>query len=265
MSRTPVFRSAVPGAVLTSLLAIACAAALTACGGGGPSPSGTTGPGTANSGPPGVATRTGGVPQQLTYPNTAEDYAKVAVAAWAARDLERLDQLEVSDGALHKLYACNGCYDTAFTLVGCSGAAGSTGCTFYNKVGDSLILMLSNPAIGQARAIGTGSIWNPITFPSATRAYAQEALDAWPVGNDNRLALLTSKPFTSAQISALGADRTAAWTYAGAQGVPGSTYEQWTDGAGDTIGFRFRNGPGPAPTTGPTSQHRIQDIVFLPA
>jgi hypothetical protein len=253
MSRTPVART-----LVAALVATACALALAACtkdhgAGGGGGGTGNTILGTAPQ-----ATMTSTPP---SYPSTAEVYAKAAVAAWAARDIERLDQLEESGGTLHMLYGCNGCYDIHFVLVGCSGAAGSTYCRFFNNVGDGLLLRLSNPALGQPRAVAAGGAWDPITFPSDDKAYAQEALTAWPLGNDNRLKLLTANQMTSARISALGADRTAQWTYEGSSGAAGSTGYSWGDGAGHHLTFLFTNGPA-APTTGPNAQHRIKQIFF---
>jgi hypothetical protein len=202
-------------------------------------------------------------PPAATYPNSAEDYAKAAVAAWSGRDLTRLDQLEVQDGELHTLYHCNGCYDIHFTLVNCEGAAGSSYCLFFNNVGDSLRLRLVNQFLGQPRAIGNGSIWEPIMFPSDNKAYAQEALDAWQAGNDNRLKLLIANPpMTSVAITALGADPGAQWTFNSSSGAAGTTGYVWTNGAHSLV-FLFTNGPV-APSTGPNSQHRIRSVIYTP-
>jgi hypothetical protein len=208
-------------------------------------------------------TSTGGGGGTVTFPKDAETYTKLAVAAWVARDVSTLDQYEDSGGQLHTMLACNGCYNTAFNLSNCSGAAGSTYCLYINAVGDELRLRVSNPLLGQPRAMGTGSTFNPITFPSDNGAYAKEALDAWQAGNDPRLALLTAKPFTAAQITALGANPAQSWTANGSDGAAGTIYLRFKDAAGHTLAFGFQNGP-PAPTTGAASQHRITTIVYLP-
>jgi hypothetical protein len=259
-------RILLPRSLAVGLFAAACALALAAC-----SPSPTPTP-TASATPPAGTGTLGTVTPSASataaapaYPTDAGEYAKAAVAAWAARDIGRLDQLEVQDGELHTLYSCNGCYDVHFVLIDCQGAAGSSYCLFFNNVGDSLRLRLVNQFLGQPRAIGTGSIWDPITFPSDDKAYAQEALDAWQAGNDNRLKLLTQGQLTSAQVTALGPDHSGQWTYnpafgGGAMGTIGFT---WTDVHGHQLSFLFTNGPA-APTTGPNSQHRIRQIVYNP-
>jgi hypothetical protein len=42
----------------------------------------------------------------------------------------------------------------------------------------------------------------------------------------------------------------------------GTLYFSWNDGHGHLLAFGFLNGP-PAPTTGPSSQHRITTIVKM--
>jgi hypothetical protein len=258
-------RFGVLGVTVVALLAVG----LAGCGrsggsdqlGSGASP--PSGPALAAGGSPGPSKIPATTATTVTFPTDAATYTKVAVAAWAAGDVSTLDQYEDSGGELHTLLACNGCYNTAFTLNGCSGAAGSTYCLFINVVGDELRLRVSNPLLGQPRAMGAGSTFSPITFPSDDSAYAQEALDAWLAVNDPRLGLLTAKPFTSAQVTALGAAHTEDWTANGTQGAAGTIYVQFRNTAGHTLAFGFLNGP-PAPTTGPGSQHRITTIVYLP-
>jgi hypothetical protein len=198
-----------------------------------------------------------------SFPKDAQTYTKLAVAAYVSRDVSTLDQYEDSGGQLHTMLACDGCYNTAFNLSNCSGAAGSTYCLYINAVGDELRLRVSNPLLGQPRAMGTGSTFNAITFPSDNAAYAQEALDAWRAGNDPRLALLTAKPFTAAQITVLGGDPAQSWTANGSDGAAGTIYLRFKDAGNHTLAFGFLNGPT-APTTGPASQHRITTIVYLP-
>jgi hypothetical protein len=241
---------------LVGALVLATALAVAGCtskGSGGSAAVGSS-PGAA---PP---TSAAGAP---TFPKDAESYTAAAVAAWAARDVSTLDQYEDSGGELHTMLACNGCYNTAFTLANCGGAAGSTYCLYINAVGDELRLRVSNTMLGQPRAMGTGSTFSPITFPSDNGAYAKEALDAWQAGDDARLGLLTSKPYTAAQVTALGADRATTWTADGSEGTAGTVYVRFKDPANHVLGFGFLNGP-PAPTTGPDSQHRVTTIAYLP-
>jgi hypothetical protein len=253
--------------VVTVLVASACLLAVAACGSSNsPQTNPTSGPGVGVIGttPPGPSgAGASNTPSALTYPGTAEEYAKAAVAAWAGRDIGRLDALEVQDGELHTLYQCSGCYDIHFTLVNCEGAAGSSYCLFFNNVGDSLRLKVVNQFLGQPRAISTGSIWDPIKFPSDDRAYGQEALDAWQAGNDNRLKLLIANPpMTTAAITATGADPSAQWTFSGSSGAAGSTGYVWNNGSHSLV-FLFSNS-APTPTTGPNSQHRIRSVIYSP-
>jgi hypothetical protein len=202
-------------------------------------------------------------PAPPAYPSGAEEYAKAGVAAWVDHDAARLDQLEVTGGLIHTLAGCDGCYNMVFTFIHCEGAAGSSYCLFFNDVGDELTVHLLNSLLGTPNAIVTGGTFAPITFPSDDQAYAQEALDAWLSQNDARLKLLTQASMTSAQVDALGANRTSSWTFDHADGAMGSIYYTWLDGSGHSLAFRFLNGP-PAPSTGAAGHHRITEIVYLP-
>jgi hypothetical protein len=238
-------------------------AIVSACGPSNPAP-----PVSGNTPSPTGSLAQGGAPPTKTakpaptFPSEAGAYTAAALAAWVAKDVQTLDQYEDSGGQLHTMLTCDGCYNTAFTPVGCSGAAGSSYCLYFNTVGDELRLRVNNSLLGQPRAMGTGSIFNQIIFPSDNKAYAQEALDAWQTGDDARLKLLTAKPFTSAQVTALGANKAGSWTFDHSEGAAGSSYYSFSNGSGHSLAFRFTNGPI-APTTGPTSQHRITDIVYL--
>jgi hypothetical protein len=235
---------------------------LSACSPHAPNAGGATAPATPE---PTGSLAQGGAPVTKaapTFPSDAGAYTAAALAAYKAKDVQTLDQYEDSGGQLHTMLTCDGCYNTAFTPVGCSGAAGSTFCLYFNAVGDELRLRVNNSLLGQPRAMGTGSIFNQITFPSDNKAYAQEALDAWQSGDDARLKLLTAKPFTSAQVTALGANHAGSWTFDHSEGAAGSSYYSFSDGSGHSLAFRFTNGPA-APTTGAASQHRITDIDYL--
>jgi hypothetical protein len=253
---------------VAALLALALASpALAACtknspGGDQTSPPTSAGA-TENAGGGVPASTSPAPPPAPTYPSSAEAYAKAGVAAWVNHDATRLDQLEVPGGQIHTLAGCTGCYNMTFTFIRCEGAAGSSYCLFFNAVGDELNVHLQNSLLGSPRAIVLGSIWSPITFPSDNKAYAQEALDAWLSRNDARLKLLTQNNMTSAQVDALGPNRTVTWTFDHSEGAAGSTYYSWRDPSGHMLAFRFLNGT-PAPTTGAASHHRIAEIVYLP-
>jgi hypothetical protein len=223
-----------------------------------PAPSATTATTTTEGGNSGGG---GGTPAPVGYPNSPAEYAKAAVSAWAGRDLQRVDNLEVSGGILHTMLACNGCYEIHFVLSTCEGAAGSSYCLFFNGAGDELTIRVQNSALGQPHAVVLGGTFKPVTFPSDNQAYAQEALDAWLSRNDVRLELLTLKHMTSGAVDGLGANRNSTWTFDHGEGAAGSAYLTWHDTAGHKLTFRFVNGPA-APTLGPASQHRITEIIY---
>src|SRR5262245_37087019 len=102
-------------------VAAACVLFLTGCstnggpGCGGGSPTTDAGSGILDGGPTATAGPASAPP--VTLPSSAEQYTKEAIAAWAAHDAGRLDQYESSDGVLHSMMGCNGCYNTAFNLA----------------------------------------------------------------------------------------------------------------------------------------------------
>jgi hypothetical protein len=255
-----------PRRILLAAATALCAVILTGCGSS--SPSGPViSPGTGALGEGGdtatPAAPTGGptdIAVPLTFPASAEAYTKAALQAWVAKNTTALNQYEVAGGQLHTLASCDGCYNTAFTFVECQGAAGSSYCLFVNAVGDQLTLKVVNEQLGKPLAMGLGSLWDPTTFPSDNRAYAQLALTAWQEGNDARLKLLTKQSLRSADIDAKGAQRSGSWTYGGTDGAAGSLYYRFTSG-GHQLAFQFTNGPA-APTTGPDSQHRIGQVIY---
>jgi hypothetical protein len=223
---------------------------------------GSLGDAVATSPTPGTATSS--APPPPTYPNDIPEYAKQAVAAWAAKDVGRLDQLEAPGGTLHTMLACNGCYDVHFALSTCPNTGAYVTCVFFNNVGDELRLRGDPALIGQPHAItSTGGVFDQITFPSDNKAYAALAMGAWLNRNDNRLKLLTKDGLTSTQVDGYGGNRNAAWNYDHSEGAAGSTYYVWKDPSGHTMSVRFTNGPV-APTSGPEAQHRITQIVYLP-
>ncbi|HEY7222570.1 MAG TPA: hypothetical protein VH561_02995 [Micromonosporaceae bacterium] len=200
----------------------------------------------------------------MTFPTSAEQYTKQAIQAWAGNNSASLDQYEVTDGILHTMSDCGGCYNTQFGLAPgfCQGAAGSSYCLYFNIYGDKLMLRVENQLLGHPKAVVAGSTFEPTTFPSDDEAYATEALAAWNDGNDARLKLLTKDKVGSAYVDGLGAQRGSDWTYQQCDGGMGSLYCDFTRD-GHTLAFQFVNGPA-APTTGPDSQHRIVSINYLP-
>ncbi|OLB82409.1 MAG: hypothetical protein AUI14_00710 [Actinobacteria bacterium 13_2_20CM_2_71_6] len=177
-----------------------------------------------------------------------------------AGDTARLDDLRDPGNTIFATLSA-GNYDKHFTLYRCTGAAGSSRCVFYNKVGDVLELRLSNALLGKAHAVTDGQ-FQAITFPiDDLRAYAQEALDAWVNHNDARLELLATPEAVNKLKAIPDAHRGDTWTFKEGQGAAGSSYLTWTNPAGDALIFRFLNAAVAAEAD---RQHRIVDVIFQP-
>jgi hypothetical protein len=208
----------------------------------------------------GGASPTTAAPPPVTYPATAEPYSLAAVNAWAGGDTTRLGQLTDPSATIFATLSA-GDYNKVFAVYRCEGAAGSSYCTLYNLVGDTLILQLRNEYLGHAHAV-IGGTWHPITFPTDLQAYAQEAIDAWQGHNTAAVALLTQKPGDTAFNVVPAALRTATWTYSHSEGAAGHLYYIWTDSAGDSIPIGFIN---PGIVSPPANRHHlIEAVVFSP-
>jgi hypothetical protein len=245
-----------------SAVALLAAALLAGCSGSPGSPPAPSGP---TSGAPAASatdpTGTGVIgTAAATFPADAPTYANEAVTAWRQGDHGRLAQLnDPADSVFSTLDAGN--YNKQFALYRCDGAAGSSFCSFYNAVGDTLTLRVQNQRLGQAHAIVDGQ-WKPITFPTDFRAYAEEAIAAWAGHNPAAVSLLTGKSGDSAFAIVPAALRDTAWTFDHEEGAAGHRIELFRDAAGDSIGVSFA-APGVAPT--PANRHGlIETIYFTP-
>jgi hypothetical protein len=194
------------------------------------------------------------------YPATAQAYATAAVTAWAQRDSGRLAQLNAAGNPVFGTLSA-GDFNRAFHLYRCDGAAGSSMCTFYNEVGDSLALRLQNALLGQAHAVVDGQ-WRPITFPEDLQAYARLALAAWTGHNTAAVALYTGTSGDSAFASVPAARRADGWTFDHDEGATGHLYYAFTNSAGDAVVLSFVN-PGFAST--PANRHGlVQKVIYQP-
>jgi hypothetical protein len=259
----------------TRLVAIAIAAAsglgaLAGCTAGHPTPGAAGSPSPGPSGPdssvgdlpaPSGTPATSAHPTPTSLPSDADAYARLAVAAWRSHDAGALNNLNApSDTVFHSLDLGN--YDKRFdTLATCEGAAGSTYCTYFNTVGDTLRLQLRNELLGKPHAIVGGTLI-PITFPTDFQAYAKEALDAWQAHNSAAVALLTGKPADTAFAAVPAALRTSAFTFTGTDGAAGHGYITFSDSAGDQVSFEFNN---PGLVSPPANRHGlIQRVLYTP-
>jgi hypothetical protein len=243
-----------------SAVVLLAAAALAGCSGSpgsSPAPSGSTAasaPAVSATGPTG----TGVIGTAPAFPKDAPAYATEAVAAWRQGDHARLAQLnDAADTVFATLDA--GDYNKQFTLYRCDGAAGSSICTLYNAVGDTLTLRLVNERLGQAHAVVDGQ-WRPITFPTDLRAYAEEAVTDWSGRNAAAVSLLTGKPGDTAFAGVPAALRDTTWTFDHEEGAAGHRIELFVDPAGDSIGISFA-APGVAPTA--ANRHGLIETVYF--
>jgi hypothetical protein len=248
------------------LLAVALAVAPAGCthpagsaGGNGTGGTGTLSSGTTPAASTPTDTGTAGAAGTQGYPGDPSAYTKIAVNAWLGGDQTRLDQLRDPANTIFQRVG-SGNYDRHYTFKNCQGAAGSSYCTFDNAVGDELILRVANPKLGGPHAIMDGQ-FNPITFPTDMRAYAQECLDAWKADNTARVEYLTTPDAKTHLYAVSASHRADDWTFVDSQGAAGSSYLTWHNPAGDRLVFRFHN-PGVVPGEGP--QHRIVDVLWNP-
>lgn len=235
----------------------------TPSGGGSsaPAPAGSaTGAPTPGGGDTGGGGGGGSSTPAVTYPTDADAYSRKAITAWRDHDTATLNALNApSDTVFATLNAGN--YNTQFTtLYTCEGAAGSSYCTYYNAVGDTLRLQLRNDLLGKAHAIIGGTLI-PITFPTDYQAYAQEALDDWRAHNSAAVALLTGKSgdtaFASVPASARSANTT--WTFSHQEGAAGHQIFVWLDQANNELAFDFIN---PTIQSPPANHHGLILAVY---
>ena len=248
-------RTTYRAASLLLLAALALAGCAKESGGGGAGAGGTAGLHTIGTGGPSAA----GSASPVGYPGSAEAYTQAAVTAWTSGDTARVDQLRDPSVTVFATLS-SGDYDKHFSLKDCQGAAGSSFCTFFNNVGDELVLRVRNELVGGPHAITEGQ-FHPITFPTDMQAYAQECLDAWLAGNVNRITFLTTADAKTHLSAVAISHKSETWTFQDAQGAAGSSYLTWHSSAGNRIVFRFHN-PGVVPGEGP--QHRIVDVLWNP-
>lgn len=102
--------------------------------------------------PPIVAPTTSKPPAPAPgYPSSAEPYAKAVIAAWKAKDWDRVADLASAE-VHEQLLEIPGPIDMTWAFEKCEGAAGSSYCHFRNETLDVVIVRISNQSLGQAHA-----------------------------------------------------------------------------------------------------------------
>lgn len=140
---------------------------------------------------------------ETDYPESAQEYAELTVAAWAAPDLFRLAELatgQVQDDLLDLA----GPPDLTWRFTGCRPVEDSSDCGFYNSDGDQLVVTITHQRLGSAQA-ATGTDYQPIRYPQEPLAYVAEFITAWQVGNRARMAGLAA-PEAVAVVAGLPTD-----------------------------------------------------------
>jgi molecular chaperone DnaK len=201
-------------------------------------------------------------PPPVTYPQTASAYALAATQAWRQGRNSRVDQLvDPGTGIFDTLSA--GDYDKEFSVYRCTSSGGTSQCAMYNKPGDILELKIRDDRLGEARAI-TDGVFTQITFPDDLRAYGQLTIDNWVRENKGAVALLTTKPGSSAFNPVPEEKRTSGtWNYDRQDAAAGKIYHIWRGDAGDEIALAFNNPDIVAPPPG--RRHLVIDVIFTAA
>src|SRR5262245_6273836 len=94
--------------------------------------------------PPPPPPPTGPTPAPTAEPYPS-DYHGAVLAAWSGHDAARLALLV---GDVAPFNAIAGSPDTHWTKIDCSGASGTTGCVYYNKDGDEIVIGVNNEKYG---------------------------------------------------------------------------------------------------------------------
>jgi hypothetical protein len=201
-------------------------------------------------------------PPPVTYPQTASAYALAATQAWRQGRNNRIDQLvDPGTGIFDTLNG--GDYNKEFSVYKCTSSGGYSQCAMYNKPGDILELKIRDDRLGEAHAI-TDGVFTQITFPDDLRAYGQLTIDNWLRENKGAVALLTTKPGSSAFDPVPEEKRTSGmWTYDRSDGAAGRIYHIWRGDAGDEIALAFNNPDLVAPPS--NRHHLVIDVLFTAA
>jgi hypothetical protein len=122
------------------------------------------------------------------FPTTAQDYAELTVAAWAAPELFRLAELATA-AVQREILALPGPPNRSWTSIDCQPAPAASRCGFYNDDGDQLIVTIATELLGQARA-ATEVAFDTTRYPGDPTGYVAEFVAAWQAGNRARMANL---------------------------------------------------------------------------
>jgi len=192
---------------LTAVLALAAAVSLAGCGNQTPSgqaPSVTTTLGSSESPTATPATsasasptpgKTGGGSTVVTYPTTAKGYAQALLTAWANKNSSRIDQLAIQSAV--QQIKDNGYPNSQWTYINCDASGETTSCIFRNAHGDEVLLTLTTTQIGHPTAV-TQALLSRTSYPSNASDYVGAFIQAWRMGNLQRMTRLANSTVTTA-------------------------------------------------------------------
>jgi hypothetical protein len=149
----------------------------------GETPDGTPSP-TGATVTPGVD-EVGATPGEDGFPAEAQEYAEAAVAAWAAPDLIRLDELTTA--AVHdEIIELPGPPDLAWTFIRCEDTVSASVCSFHNTDGDYLVLEVDHGLLTEASAVVEAE-FQITAYPDEVQEYVEAFVAAWQEGNPPRM------------------------------------------------------------------------------
>lgn len=124
------------------------------------------------------------------FPVSVPEYAHAAVTAWAAPDLLRLADLTTAE-VHEEIIELPGPPDQTWAFLQCDDEDPGWACAFYNTDGDYLVLTLDPDRLGEPRAV-VDFAFEPTTYPTTAREYAEAFITAWQTGNRARMAALAT-------------------------------------------------------------------------
>jgi len=190
---------------ITAVLALAAAVSLGGCGnqtptGQAPSVTTTVGSSDSPTATPTTSAATSPTPGKtgstaITFPTTAKGYAQALLTAWANKNSSRLDEL--ANQATVQQIKDNGYPNSQWTYISCDASGETTACIFRNAHGDEVLVTLTNTQIGHPTA-ATQALLSRTSYPSNAADYVGAFVQAWRMGNLQRMTRLANSTVTSA-------------------------------------------------------------------
>jgi hypothetical protein len=126
-----------------------------------------------------------------TYPTQAQAYGEQTLAAWAAIQIQRLNDLTTVD-ALGQINALPVPPNQTWNFQTCDGAAGSTYCSFASNSGDVITLRMVNSVLGKPHAVAEVK-FDPTVYATNAQEYVKTFIEAWRTGNTRRMLALSAQ------------------------------------------------------------------------